>query len=172
MVQDPSRPLKKAEHEAFAVHYAQNGNAAAAWSHATRSRMAKNGRNDEHSNANGSKWTRNRSILARVEWLKTEAARIAREKEDEQTMAAVLTIVEKRKFLARVVRAKLKEEPAESDLWQEVEITGDKVKKKMPDKLRAIALDNDLAGDGSEAKANDALSTAAIETLDRIFGNV
>lgn len=165
MVQDPSRPLKKATHEAFAVHYAQNGNAAAAWVHATAGNTA-------HSDGNGSKWLKTASISARVEWLKAEAARIAKEKEDEQTMTAVLTIVEKRRFLARVVRAKLKEEPAESDLWQEVEITGDKVKKKMPDKLRAIALDNDLAGDGSEAKANDALSAAAIETLDRIFGNV
>jgi len=65
---------------------------------------------------------------------------------------AVLTIQEKREFLARLMRAKPKELAEDSDLWQEIRTTMDGVILKMPDKLRAIQVDNDLSGEGSEAK--------------------
>gem|GEM_PF-2058503 len=65
--------------------------------------------------------------------------------------ATTLTIQEKREYLARVVRAKLTDLPDDSDLWQEITRSMDSVKRKLPDKLRAIAMDNDLSGEGSEA---------------------
>ena len=65
---------------------------------------------------------------------------------------ALLTLLEKRMFLARVVRAALSTVPEGSDLWQEIKVTEQGVSRKLPDKLRAIALDNDLAGEGAEAE--------------------
>ena len=56
--------------------------------------------------------------------------------------------------------------PPESDLWQEVSCTEFGTKRKMPDKLRAIQIDNDLAAKGGAAGAADALTAA----LARIVG--
>ncbi len=71
--------------------------------------------------------------------------------------SAVLTLVEKRSFLARLVRAKAALLPEESDLWQSIKRTKDGVEFRLPDKLRAIDQDNDLSGDGKAAEANEAL---------------
>ena len=81
-----------------------------------------------------------------------------RDKADLLAGSAVLTFAEKRKWLARLVRADLAEGQVAGDLWQgsdvELKAGGRKVLKiRLADKLTAIKLDNDLAGDGAEAKA-------------------
>lgn len=58
--------------------------------------------------------------------------------------SAVLTLAEKRAKLAGIVR--------------EAKGEYDACTVSLSDKLKAIALDNDLAGDGSEAKGNEGLS--------------
>lgn len=148
---DPSRPLRKEKHEAFATHYAVNGNAAQAWLAATAG-------NPAHSDVNGSKWKSNGSIRARVAWLKAEAERLLSAKHDDQQRPVLLTIMEKRQFCARLLRAKATELPADSDLWQGIEQGKEGLKFRLPSKLDAIKLDNDLAGDGSDAAAADALT--------------
>ena len=70
----------------------------------------------------------------------------------------VLTLAQKRDFLYRLVTAKVSELPADSDLWNSVKTTKDGTEYKLPDKLKAIETDNDLAGEGSEAKGNEGLS--------------
>ena len=65
---------------------------------------------------------------------------------------SVLAVLEKRQFLARVVRAKLAELPDDSDLWQEITLSEAGTKRKLPDKLRAIAADNELSSDGADNK--------------------
>jgi len=146
---DPSKPLKKPEHEAFAAHYARSCNAAQAWVHAT-------GGDSSHSDANGSKWLRNGSITARVEWFRAEAEKLLRQSEAAIARPVVLDIAEKREFLARVVRTPIGEVDEASDLCQAMEVNDSGGRKyKLPCKIAAIKLDNDLAGEGSEAKANE-----------------
>jgi hypothetical protein len=70
----------------------------------------------------------------------------------------VLTLMQKRIFLARVVRAVIANEPDSSDLWQSIKRTKDGTEYRLPDKLAAIKIDCDLAGDGAEAEGNDALA--------------
>lgn len=159
---NPAEPLPNERHEAFAVHYAANDNASAAWLHA-------GGQDGSHANANGSKWAAKGSIKARVGWLRGEVQRRIDADKSERNESALLTVSEKRAFLASVVRASVATTEDGSPLWQEIEITPDKVKRKMPDKLRAIALDNDLAGDGSEAAAAAALPEIAEALFDRLF---
>lgn len=96
-----------------------------------------------------SRLLRSAEVIAEVERIRHEAEKLAG--------GAVLTLAEKRRFLARLVRANIAELPATSDLWHEIHTTSEGgVKRKLGCKLRAIALDNDLASDGSEAAANDA----------------
>lgn len=161
---NPAKPLPNERHEAFAVHYAAGGNASAAWRHATggQQRYA-------NANANGCKWANISSIRLRVEWLRGAAAQKLQAGWDESNGAAVLEIAEKRRFLARVVRATIAETPDSSDLWQDVEVMPGRLKRKLPDKLRAIALDNDLAGVGSEAAAASAVPEIAAALFDRLF---
>lgn len=81
-------------------------------------------------------------INLRAEELKAEAAARAKEKD-------FLTIEEKRAFLAKVVRTPLAEVSRESELCQEWSETttkdGGSERIKMPSKLDAIKLDNELA---------------------------
>lgn len=107
---------------------------------------------------NTSRLTKNDEIMREVERIRAAAAQLPG--------SAFLTIQEKRNFLARVVRSNLSSLPPESDLWQEVTITEAGTKRKMPDKLKAIAMDNDLAGEGSEAKA----ALSAVELLAKLTG--
>ena len=72
-----------------------------------------------------------------------------------------MALLEKRQFIARLVRSRLTLEPETSDLWQEFSTTEHGTKRKLYDKLRAMALDNDLAGDGSEAMAHAAVGSVA-----------
>lgn len=108
------------------------------------------------------------AVLAAKDSIKAEIARL-RAKADEKAGSAVMTLAEKRAFLARVVRTPIGEIRETSDLCQEkTETVGAEsttVKLRMPDKLAAIKLDNDLAGEGSEAGANDALT----ELLERVM---
>ena len=67
-----------------------------------------------------------------------------RKKAEERAGSAVLTLAEKRAKLAAIVR---QDKPVIDGC--ELSVT---------DKLKAIALDNDLAGEGSEAKGNEGLS--------------
>jgi hypothetical protein len=54
------------------------------------------------------------------------------------TQNAIADLAECKQFLTRVLRAKLTELPDDSDLWQELELTEDKVKKKLPGKIDAV----------------------------------
>ncbi|MDB6152454.1 MAG: Terminase small subunit [Chthoniobacteraceae bacterium] len=72
--------------------------------------------------------------------------------------SAVLTLMEKRIFLARVVRAVISNLANDSDLWQSIKRTKTGIEFRLPDKLRAIEVDNNLAGTGSEAEVNDSLA--------------
>jgi hypothetical protein len=95
--------------------------------------------------------------------VKSEVDRI-RAAADEKAGSAVLTLIEKRIFLARVVRAPVANLPEDSDLWNSVKHTAEGTEFRLPDKLRAIALDDDLAGAGSQAGATDAIA----ELLERV----
>ena len=59
----------------------------------------------------------------------------------------LLTIAEKRAFLANLIRTPVGEVDEKSPLAQEVHIGQDGIKIKMADKLRALDLDSKLAGD-------------------------
>lgn len=133
---DPSKPLANARQERFACELAKGNAAGKAYE------LAGYKRDD----ASACRLSRNAKVQARIEWLKRQAAAVD-----------VLTIAEKRQFLARLVRCKPAEEPPESDLWNGIEDTEQGRRYKLPDKLRAIALDNDLAGDGAEAGGQKAL---------------
>jgi phage terminase small subunit len=92
-----------------------------------------------------------------------------REKAEGMAGSAVLTLAEKRKWLARLLRANvttlltdvdgdllagMDAEQKRGEGNENIEI----VKLRICDKIAAIKLDNDLAGEGEEAKANDALT--------------
>lgn len=98
------------------------------------------------------------SRMLRRDKVKAEIQRI-RDKAQEKAGSAVLTIAEKRMFLARAKRLNLSEFDLSEhgDLVQSIEPGEHGTKYRFVDKLAAIKLDNDLAGEGSEAGANDAL---------------
>ena len=75
-----------------------------------------------------------------------------RGKAEENPGSNFLSIIEKRNFLARLVRAQLSTLPDDSDLWQEVSVTDIGIKRKLPCKLKAIASDNELSTDGADMK--------------------
>jgi hypothetical protein len=79
---------------------------------------------------------------------------------DRMPDSAVLDCAKKRRFLARVVRASLAalDPVLDGDLLQICENEKGKLRLRLADKLRAIAVDNDLAGNGAQARANDDLS--------------
>ncbi|MGV3532603.1 MAG: hypothetical protein ACO1QR_09565 [Chthoniobacteraceae bacterium] len=77
---------------------------------------------------------------------------------DQQAGSAVLNLMEKRIFLARVVRAAVANLPEDSDLWVSIKRTESGTEYRLPDKLAAVKVDNDLAGEGSEAAADDAFA--------------
>ena len=73
-----------------------------------------------------------------------------RAKGDEKAGSAVLTHAEKREYIARLLRTPIGDIDHTSDLCQERTYTvgkdEDSVKVKMPDKLRAIEIDNKMTG--------------------------
>jgi hypothetical protein len=134
---NPAEPLPDAQHERFACLLAKGAGVSAAYVLAGY----------KESPASATRLSKKVNVAARVEWLQEQAA-----------TSTVLSIREKREFLARVVRTPIGEVDRTSDLCQEVTETPDATKYKMPDKLGAIRLDNDLAGEGSEAKGQGALA--------------
>lgn len=88
----------------------------------------------------------------------TEEIQRLRDLATEKAGSAVLTLMEKRMFVARLVRAKVGELEHDSDLWNSIKRTDTGIEYRLPDKLKAIELDNDLAGEGSEAEGKDALA--------------
>jgi hypothetical protein len=87
-------------------------------------------------------------------------AEIMRLRAQAQPMAgsAVMTLIEKRSFLARVVRARIALLPEDSDLWQSVGRANWGNIYRLPDKLQAIVEDTRLAGLDSEAAGYDSLA--------------
>ncbi len=140
MPEEGSQPLKNPRQERFACEVAKGKTK----SEAFRLCGLKGDRRD------ASELGQNPDVKSRVRWLQLQAA-----------TDTVLSIREKREFLARVVRTPLAEVDEESDLCQEHTVTnsatGGSIKYKMCDKLAAIKLDNDLAAEGAEAGANKAI---------------
>lgn len=141
---DPAEPLDNSQHEEFAKHWAKGKNlteaALAAGYKASRARNT------------GADLGAKRGIRERKKWLQSQAA-------DE----TVMDIREKRRFCARVVRCRVANEPPDSDLWQSIKATENGTEYRLPDKRGMIETDNDLAGEGSEAEANQAVVTLADE---------
>lgn len=71
-------------------------------------------------------------------------------------------LVEKRTFLARVVRAVISELPDTSELIHEMPDGS----RCLPDKLLAISLDNELAGHGSRPVAHKSLTATNSRRLE------
>lgn len=103
------------------------------------------------------------SRLLRNAKIREEIARL-RSEADRMAGSAVLALLEKRMFLARLVRTKLGAEDVDPDLLQSVKKTKYGVAIRIADKLAAIKLDCELAGHWREAGANDRLA----ELLSRI----
>jgi hypothetical protein len=87
-------------------------------------------------------------------------AEIARLRAEAQKLAgsAVLTTAEKRMICAAIARAAPAELPMNSPLWQSIKRTKDGTEYRLPCKIAAMKLDNDLAGVGAEAEANKAIA--------------
>jgi hypothetical protein len=158
---DGSKPLANRKHERF-VRLIALGEMTP--SEAYRSSITTRG-TAKTSNEESSKMMKKPEILARVAWF----AKRVEERLEQEAESVVLTVVEKRKFLARVVRTAAGELTEDSDLCQEwsesVSEMGSSKKVKMPDKLKAIQIDNDLAGEGENAKLG-----TAVEALAKLMG--
>ena len=70
--------------------------------------------------------------------IQAEIARL-RALEQQKPGSATMTLIEKRKFLARIVRARIALLPEDSDLWQSVKRSMRGKIFRLPDKLLAIA---------------------------------
>lgn len=126
---DPSKPLKDAQHERFAHALAKGESQRQAYADAGY----------EPHDGNASRLSNNEKVSQRVQWLKEQAA-----------SDLVLSIAEKRQFIARVVRSA----PIAANMDNpdcELVMTKMGPIAKLPDKAALIRIDNDLAGDGSEA---------------------
>lgn len=132
------------QQQRFCAVYASAGNAAAAY------RAAYPGSGVAAANTSASRLLKNADIQAEVSRIRNAATGVVG--------MAVLSIAEKRDFLARLVRARVGELPRDSDLWQSIKTTDAGTEYRLPDKLRAIEADNDLAGDGSVATGNEGLA--------------
>ena len=153
MKSDPSKPLDNSRHEAFALNVAKGMSASEAYREA--------GYDAKDANVTGPRLLANvgNGVKERVEYIKAQAA-----------TSTVLSIAEKREFLAKVLRTPIGEIDERSPLCQSVKIGKEGEREyKMPDKLKAISEDNDLAGEGSEAEANKA-QVDAVEVLKALCG--
>ena len=121
--------LSNPRHERFAQLVATGQSAAEAY----RAVYGAKGKAAENS---GSRLLGNVGVSARIAELQQKAAE-----------KAVLTLVEKREFLRRVVMTAIRDVDERSNLCQSVECTDKGRKFRMPDKLRAIELDAKLAGE-------------------------
>ena len=100
--------------------------------------------NANHVSANGGsqQYLRRPEVQAEIRRLRAQAQEVAG--------PAFLSLTEKRRFLARVVRAQIALLPDDSDLWQSVRYCKSGTFFKLPDKIEAIRLDNELSGDESK----------------------
>jgi hypothetical protein len=89
------------------------------------------------------------AVKTEIERLKAAAAKLAG--------AEALSLEEKQRFVARLIHANLATLDAalDGDLLQSYEVDNGKLRWRLADKLRAIAVDNDLAGKGAQAQGND-----------------
>ena len=136
--------MLSAQQQRFCAVYATDGNAAAAY----RAAYPKSSGNA--ANTSASRLLKNADIQAEVSRIRNAASGIVG--------MAVLSIAEKRDFIARLVRARVGELRSDSDLWQSIKTTEAGTEYRLPDKLRAIQADNDLAGVGSTAAGNEGLA--------------
>lgn len=88
--------------------------------------------------------------------IQAEIARL-RALAQEKAGSSVMTLIEKRQWLARIVRARPALLPEDSDLWQSVRRSHYGLVMKLPNKIEAIMADNELAGHGDDAAMNDSL---------------
>lgn len=137
--------LKNPKHEAFAQAVATGSSGAGAYLvHISKGKCSR-----ATCEVNSCQLLRDGTKVAlRVSELREELAERSKEK-------AFLSFDEKRNFFAMIVRTPIGEIDHTSPLCQErTFIEGQEetsVKVKMPDKLRAIQLDNDLAVEGADA---------------------
>lgn len=89
--------------------------------------------------------------------IKSEIARMRAEAE-KLADSSVMTLIEKRRLCAQIARSAPAELPVNSALWQSIKRMKDGTEFRLPCKIAAIKLDNDLAGVGSEAEANKAIA--------------
>ena len=136
--------MLSAQQQRFCAVYATDGNAAAAY------RAAYPKSSGAAANTSASRLLKNADIQAEVSRIRNAATGVVG--------MAVLSIAEKRDFIARLVRARVGELRGDSDLWQSIKATEAGTEYRLPDKLAAIKADNDLSGQGAEARGNEGLA--------------
>lgn len=112
--------------------------------------------------ANAARLIANDKVSRFVQSLRWEA-------ETESKKATILTIQQKREFLARVVQTPIGTVDEDSDLCQAFKLGESTREIKMPDKLRAIELDSRLAGEFRDSVKIDA-SDEIVSLLKSIRG--
>jgi hypothetical protein len=148
-----SKPLENPKHERFALLLA-SGEVSA--SEAYRLRVSAKG-TAKSSHEAASRLAESVKVASRIQWLKAEAVK----KAEQKAGAVTLSMAEKLEFCARVVKLNTLEaidEEKNGDLVNGVEFGEFGRKLKIPCKLAAMKLHNDLAGDGAEAKGQSALA--------------
>jgi hypothetical protein len=99
---------------------------------------------------NASRLNSNAAIQAEIDRMRAEAAKLEG--------SGLMTLIEKRRICAEIARGAPARLPADSPLWQSIKHTKDGVEYRLPCKIAAMKLDNDLAGVGAEAEANKAIA--------------
>lgn len=99
----------------------------------------------------------------------TMVAEVKAKVEAEDEEKSMLSIKEKRQFLARIVRCRISKEDDNSDLWQEIRESGsgenETVHRKLMAKEKAIQLDNELAGHKAPEKVEHSADDELAEVL-------
>lgn len=148
-MENGSAPLEDRKLERFAQHVANGDSAAEAY------RKVNKKASPASAETHGPEWLRRRQVSVRVDWYR----KAVQDKAMQEAENAVLTMAEKRMFLARAVRTAIGEVGPDSPLCQEYTRTqkmvgrGDEAvpwdveKIKSVGKLEAIKIDNDMAGE-------------------------
>lgn len=157
-----SEPLQNRKHEAFALLVAGGASAASAY----KRQVAAKTTGKDTIETKGPELARTGQVSVRIKWLRQEAAKLARSMAAAEIESNALTVAEKRKFLADVIRTPINKVTGYSTLAQSLRTSESGTEIKMPCKLRAIQIDNDLAGDGEAAKGQ----TTIAEALASIMG--
>ncbi len=144
---DGSKPLENRKWEAFALLVGSKSMSAAAayrkhWPKASKATAERQ----------GPFLASKHEVSMRIAWLRSEASK----RLETQADGVVMSIAEKRAFLAKVVRS-VPSEASFDNAACELVITKMGPAAVFPSKLAAMKLDNDLAGEGAEAAANKAL---------------